>query len=342
MKKMTFNVFILAIALGFGACNKNSPAAEENKSVDTVKPSQFQTINYLNSISGKKTLSGIHNREPNSTPARWTNEINATTGKYPALWSGDFLFQQDNINNRQMMIDEAIRQWKKGAVVNIMWHACNPAYGAPCNWEDGKGVLSGLSDAQWTELCTEGTALNTKWKGMVDEIAVYLQQLKDQKVEVLWRPFHEMNQGKFWWGGRPGPNGTVKLYQWLHDYLTKTKGLTNLIWVWNIQDFGSLATDAVNYNPGASYFDIASLDVYDGSGYTQAKYEVMYRIAKGKPIAIGECDKLPTVTELRNQSSWVFFMSWSELTFNKNSNSELQQLYNADNVITLEKMPGWK
>ncbi|NIG56714.1 glycoside hydrolase family 26 protein [Chitinophaga sp. Cy-1792] len=342
MKKMTLNILILATALGFGACSKSNPGAATSGAGDTAKVSPFQTINYLNSISGKKTIAGIHNREPNATPARWTNEINATTGKYPALWSGDFLFQQDNINNRQLMIDEALREWKKGAVINIMWHACNPAYGAPCGWDDGQGVLSSLTDAQWTELCTDGSPLNTKYKNMVDEIATYLQQLKAQGVEVLWRPMHEMNQGKFWWGGRPGANGTVKLYQWLHNYLTNTKGLTNLIWVWDIQDFGSLSADAVNYNPGAAYYDIAALDVYDGSGYTQTKYETMLRAAKGKLIAIGECDRLPTAAELKTQSSWVFFMSWSELTFDKNTNGEIQQLYNADNIITLEKMPGWK
>jgi mannan endo-1,4-beta-mannosidase len=176
----------------------------------------------------------------------------------------------------------------------------------------------------------------------VDEVCTYLQQLKDKGVEVLWRPMHEMNQGKFWWGGRPGENGTVKLYRLLHDYMTKTKGLTNLVWVWDIQDFGSLSGDATSYYPGADYFDIAALDVYDGSGYTQNKYEIMLRAAKGKPIAIGECDRLPSAAELRAQSSWVFFMSWSELTFEKNTDGELKQLYQSDNIITLEKMPGWK
>ncbi|RAJ02365.1 mannan endo-1,4-beta-mannosidase [Chitinophaga skermanii] len=339
---MNIYLMIISAVLSFGACSKNdTKTTPPTPTEDTVK-SKFQTLNYLYSISGKKTLSGIHNREPNATPARWTNEIFNTTGKYPALWSGDFLFQQDNINNRQLMINEALKQYKQGAIVNIMWHACNPAYTQPCGWDDGKGVLSGLSDQQWTELLTPGTALHTKWQSQVDEVCSYLQQLKDAKVEVLWRPYHEMNQGKFWWGGRPGANGTRKLYQMLHDYMTNTKGLTNLIWVWDIQDFGSLSGDANDYNPGANYFDIAALDVYDGSGYTQTKYEIMVRAAKGKPIAIGECQKLPTPTELKNQPSWTFFMSWSELTYDHNTHGEINQLYSADNVINLDKMPTWK
>src|ERR1700743_476825 len=50
----------------------------------------FRTLNYLYSISGTKTVSGIHNREPNNTPAVWTDSIYATTGKFPGFWSGDF------------------------------------------------------------------------------------------------------------------------------------------------------------------------------------------------------------------------------------------------------------
>lgn len=34
----------------------------------------------------------------------------------------------------------------------------------------------------------------------VDTIARYLNKLKDAKVPVLWRPYHEMNGDWFWWG----------------------------------------------------------------------------------------------------------------------------------------------
>ncbi len=340
---MNFCVYIFSTMLGMAACSKSGDKTVTPPPVqtDTAK-TPYQTLNYLYNISGKQVLSGIHNREPNSAPAVWTERIKTVTGKYPALWSGDFLFQSDNINNRQLMIDEAVRQWNQGAVINLMWHACNPANDEPCEWDNGKGVLSSLTDDQWRELITDGSPLNLKWKGRVDEVCTYLQQLKDKGVEVLWRPFHEMNQGKFWWGGRPGASGTVKLYQLMHDYLVKTRGLTNLVWVWDVQDFSSLANDVAVYNPGAAYFDIAALDVYDGSGYTQAKYEAMTKAAAGKPFAIGECQRLPTATELKMQPRWTFFMSWSELTFDNNSDMEIQALYNAPNVLTLDKLPGWK
>lgn len=311
-------------------------------SVCAQKKTDFKTLQLLHKISGKSTISGIHNREPNATPAIWTEKAKKITGKYPGLWSGDFLFQKENIGNRNVMINEAISKWKAGYVVNIMWHACSPAYSQPCEWDNGRGVLSYMNDDQWQKLITDGTQLNNRWKEMMDEVAVHLQALKDNGVEVLFRPLHEMNQSKFWWGGRPGSNGTLKLYQITHDYLRKTRGLDNLIWVWDMQDFPTLAEDVKNYNPGDEYWDIAALDIYDGSGYTQAKYNAMLSISNGKPIAIGECDKLPTAAQLAAQPKYTFFMSWAELTFSKNTPEEILQLYKSSNILTLDKLPKWR
>ncbi len=342
MKLILFSTLALISFVALGAC-KDKPGIQEQETQEEEKPNTgFKSLDYLYEISGRKTVAGIHNREPNATPARWTDEIFNTTGKYPGLWSGDFLFQQDNIDNRGTMIAEALKQWNQGAIVNIMWHACNPALSQPCGWDDGQGVLSNLNDTQWNELITDGTPLNDRWKAMMDEVSIYLAQLRDQGVEVLWRPLHEMNQGKFWWGGRPGPNGTRRLYQITHDYMTKTKELTNLIWVWNVQDFQTLDTDVDAYNPGDAYWEIASLDIYDdASGFSDAKYAAMVRVANGKPIAIGECQKYPTAAQLATQPRWTFFMGWSELVYEKNSDTELQQLHQAENVITLDEMPNW-
>jgi beta-mannanase len=320
-------LFIIIAVLGF----TNPVLAQTN----------FKSLNYLYSISGSKTASGEHNREPNSNPAQYTNQIFNTTGKYPALWSGDFLFASSDISSRQTMINQAKSQWASGALINIMYHACPPTQGEPCAWSGG--VVSDLTDAQWTELITNGTSLNNAWKARLDVIAVYLQDLKNNGVEVLFRPFHEMNQGVFWWAGRTGANGTRKLFQITHDYLVNTKGLTNLIWVWDLQDFSSLSSDLTNYDPGSNYWDVLAMDMYssDGQGYTSAKYNAMVSKAGSKPIAIGECQVLPTSSILSSQPRWTFFMGWSELVFSNNSTSAIQSLYGAANVITRDEMPGW-
>jgi mannan endo-1,4-beta-mannosidase len=296
-----------------------------------------RTLDYLYSISSKRTLAGQHNREPNAEPAMWTDYIHEITGKYPALWSGDFLFQQDNIDNRWTMIHEAKKQWDQGAVINLMWHACPPDEGEPCGWDPGL-LNAQLDDEQWEALLTDGTPLNEVWTTRMDDIAVYLQYLEDNGVEVLFRPFHEMNQGLFWWGGRPGPHGTAKLFRYVHDYFTEVKGLSNLVWVWDMQD---LTRDFEDYNPGDDYWDVFAFDVYD-RGFDASWYKYILPIVGEKPMAIGECARLPSSTMLAAQPRWVFFMPWAELVKETNSTEAIQGMYDDPRIITLDEMPGWE
>jgi beta-mannanase len=152
-----------------------------------------------------------------------------------------------------------------------------------------------------------------------------------------------MNQAAFWWGGRPGPNGSAKLYKITYDYLMKVKGMTNLIWVWNLQDFANLASDVNTYDPGSEYYDVVSLDVYwsDGTGLTQAKYNIMANKAGTKPLGLAESDVMYTSGDFTAQPKWSYFMCWRELTQQKNSNQRISEIYNSPNVVTLDRMPGW-
>jgi hypothetical protein len=79
-----------------------------------------KALNFLRNISGLRTVAGQHNREPNSDPAKWTNAVHEACGKFPGLWSGDFLYEQDSINDRGTMINEAKNQWGHGALINLM------------------------------------------------------------------------------------------------------------------------------------------------------------------------------------------------------------------------------
>jgi beta-mannanase len=305
--------------------------------VSDASVAKQNVLDYLYSIQGQKTVIGMHNREPNSEPAKQTNQVHDWTGKYPALWSGEFLFSNDDVNNRWKMIYECKAQWEAGSIVQLMLHVVSPTQNEPGNWEGG--VVSSLSDAQWSELITDGTNLNNRWKARLDIYADYIQYLKDNGVPILFRPFHEMNQGIFWWAGRKGQNGTGALYRLTRDYLENEKGLDNIIWVWDMQD---LSYDWADYNPGNDYWDIFAVDVYNGDYFTDYKYNQALSVAGNKLIAVGECDKLPTSAELKNQPRWSFVMSWAELTFSHNTGEEIQNLYWADNVIVREELPDLK
>lgn len=308
--------------------------------ISAMAQARQSELNYLKSIAGKKIIVGVQNKH-GATPTSDSDRVAAIAGRTPAFWGADFSYGVQGVAARPVITAEGIRQWKAGAVVGLMYHACPPSRDELCQWTDIGGKASThLTDAQWNELFTPGTAINKEWYRRMDNIAVYLAQFKAAGVVVLFRPFHEMNQCHFWWGCHTGPNGTVRLYRLMHDYLTHDKGLDNILWVWSVQDFPTLATDVVSLNPGPGYYDIATLDVYDSSGYTESNYEIMRKAAAGKPIAIAECEHMPTLATIASQPQWIYVMLWPD--FIQENVQALPALYAAPNVLTLDRMPGWR
>ena len=280
-------------------------------------------------------MGGIHNDLKTGGPTACTDRLRAITGKTPALWGGDFLFD-GRMEMRWEMIFEAERQWRAGAVVNLMWHASPPNLGHSCAWEGG--VLSRLSDKEWADLLAEDGFLHGVWRERMDSLLPYLVYLRDRGVAALWRPFHEMNQGKFWWGGRPGPTGSAALFRWMHDYFTREKGLKSLVWTWDVQD---LRRDWAGYAPGSEFFDLMALDVY-GSGFSDSWYREMLMVAGDKLVGIGEVAKMSRSQVLARQSRYCLVMGWSDLVFSENSETELIEFFNNSRILSRENMPIWQ
>ncbi|MFE9015661.1 glycosyl hydrolase [Streptomyces cyaneofuscatus] len=297
------------------------PAAESAQAFPAT-PKQ-NVVNYLRSISGTSIVSGQHNKEPASAPGQYTQQVKDITGQYPGLWGGDLMFNAADVANRQRVVDQAKTEWANGSLVSLTWHVCPPTGGSTCAFEGG--VKSNISNAQFSQILTDGSALNNAWKRRLDEVVPYLQQLKNAGVPVLFRPFHEMNESWNWWGNRPGTNGSARLFQITRDYLTGTKSLDNLIWVWNVQD--NPAGGWSNYYPGNQYADVVSLDVWYKSHPSSADYQQMRNIAGTKPMAIGEIGKMPTAAMLQSQPQWAWFMMWSEHLRGNNTNAEIQAAY---------------
>ena len=250
----------------------------------------------------------------------------AITGQTPGLWGGDFLFSPADVANRTTMVDEAIRQSRAGSIVALTWHMCPPTIGSTCGWDEA-GILGSLSDAQWTELVTNGTNLNNRWKARLDEVVPHLQRLEDAGVEALWRPIHEMNEGWSWWGGRPGSTGSRRLYEITYDYLVGVKGLTNLVWVWNVKDvaMGSIG----QYFPRGDTVEVASLDVWVKLEPSGSDYQAMLAVAGGRPIALAEVGRTPSPAILDSQPRWAWFMVWAEWLTDPayNTNAGVQATY---------------
>jgi mannan endo-1,4-beta-mannosidase len=279
-------------------------------------------IDYLRSVTGTSIVSGQHNKEPATAPGQYTQQVRDITGQYPGLWGGELMFRGEDQANRQRVVDQAKAEWANGSLVALTWHACSPTGPSTCEFEGG--VKTQISQSQFEQVVTGGTALNQTWRQRMAEVVPYLRQLRDAGVPVLWRPFHEMNETWNWWGGRAGANGGAKIYQQMKDYFD-SQGLDNLVWVWNVQDNPNASW--ASYYPGSSYVDVVSLDVWYKNHPSASDYQQIQSIAGSKPIAIAEMGKVPNDALLTAQPRWSYFMVWSEQLRGSNTNAEIQAAY---------------
>jgi mannan endo-1,4-beta-mannosidase len=299
-----------------------------------ASPESKKVLSYLYSINGKYILSGQHNY--NHEMDRYSDSAKAITGKYPAVWGTDFIWNgmQDN---GPRIVDEAIKKWEQGYLVTLMWHEGRPSDDPPYGWKES--VQAKLTAEEWKELTTPGTPLYNRWLAQVDKIAGYLAQLRDAHVPVLWRPYHEMNGVWFWWGDKKGPDGLAKLWKNMYDRYVNHFKLDNLIWVWGANGLRDLPEDQAyayeDYYPGANYVDILGSDVYRFD-YEQSDYDALLAVAKGKLIALTEVGELPTDVVLKHQPEWSWFLVWSNFLLTGNTTQRVRDIYGRTATLSHE------
>ncbi len=329
MRLKYFMVFALATVLGCAAWAQAGPPPVN----PNATPEARALLAYLDSISGKATITGQHNY-PNDG-ARWTDLVYDLTGKYPGLFGADFGFgggndDKDSVLSRPAMIEEVTRQYKNGAVIALTWHEVRPTDDEPVTFRDS--VQAHLTDYEWQQLLTPGTPIYNRWCAQVDVVAGYLRQLRDAHVPVLYRPFHEINGNWFWWGFRPGKNGSAALYRQLYDRFVNVHHLDNLVWVWNVNTpNGSSAAPIEGYYPGVQYVDVVTMDIY--GEFKQEYYDSMIALAGDKPIALAEVGTLPSPEILDRQPRWTYFMAWSGMIDPSGSLDQVNATYHGPRAL---------
>ena len=298
-----------------------------------ASPEARELLEYLHSISGQKTLSGQHNYP--GFHSVYSNRAQEITGRYPAIWGQDFGFTadgKDGIDHRSINIEEAIKRYREGSIITLMWHAVRPTDDEPNGWKES--VQNKLMDEEWRELLRVGSSLYHRWLKQLAVVAGHLAKLRDLHIPVLWRPYHEMNGDWFWWGFRPGREGAQALYRQMFEVFTKQFGLNNLLWVWNankVNEEGN-AGPYRDYFPGHAYVDILATDVYR-SDYRDSHYTQLLELAQGKPVALGEIGHVPAPNLLERQPRWAWFMVWSDFLDEHNTHDQVRALYHHPRVV---------
>ena len=313
-------------------------------------------LDYFESIYREKCLIGQNKYDH----AEKAHEI---TGKYPALVSADLSgWSEQRWDERyrrtlQSAVDRA-KDWyrEKGGIVSFEWHWANPLSEAGTF----QATRPKFMPIDVGNVVTAGTDEHATAMEDMRKHADYLEQLRDARVPVLWRPLHEIEGGWFWWSDTETPENTAALWRMMFDYLVKERELDNLIWVYSSAlkagDHGK-DVEAIEYRkrfyPGDAYVDIAGIDIYVNSwfgwpdfresAYPKA-WEIIDRIAPDKMHALCECQGIPNPDMMAEDGPvWLYALPWYVGDNQKwNPPDWVEQVYPHDILLTLDELPEWE
>ncbi len=313
--------------------NANSNAA--TKSLYAYLVSTFnskiisgQTDDYFDTI---KDITG-------KTPLLRDFDFKNYTDGYPYLWkNGGFTFGWDDSGQTEKAIAWYNKTGKHG-IVSFQWHWYSPS---------GGQVGTNTFYTQYTtfdasKAVTPGTPEYTLVLRDIDSIASQLKKLQNAGVPVLFRPLHEASgsgsidgSGAWFWWGAKGASVTKKLFNIIYDRLTNYHHLNNLIWVWS-------SPEAAWY-PGNDSIDIVGYDSYPGKydyDPQSSAFNRLYTLTGGKKIiAMTENGAIPNPDDcFLYDAPWVYFMSWSNMVTSQNTSQHISDVFNNNNVITLEQI----
>ena len=284
--------FAFRILLCFGAFLLSARAGAED--VSKIRGDVLKYLTDLPKRSDKKVLCGQHagDSQPQQNPfcaksgyAKYVEELEHLTGKLVAIAGCGYDALSPSVQplSNLLEVNAVVKaHWNRGGLVEIGAAAHNP-------WTGGQANDHKLDGHRLSEALTPGTAANQRWMRQLDDFAAALADLQSAGVVVLWRPFHEFNGDWFWWGAASNGQDYIDLWRHMHDYLTKTKKLHNLIWVWSgSRESGPWIQPLMKYYPGDAYVDIVGIDMYYDT-LDPAAVKAYQDLAKlGKPFALAE------------------------------------------------------
>ncbi len=224
------------------------------------------------------------------------SDVLLTVDDYPAVMGFDLgrleLDGKENLDGVPFdrMRKDILAQHARGGIVTLSWHPWNPVTGENAWDPKGDAVKEVLEGKQKEKF--------ESWLGKVATFINSLQTCCGEKVPVIFRPWHEMNGGWFWWGANScTPQQYVALYKKTYERL-KAAGCDNLVWAWspNLGDAKTVDAFLERY-PGNDVVDMVGVDIYefDGNDANYAKnlketLDVMVEAGKktGKMVALTE------------------------------------------------------
>lgn len=244
----------------------NYPGKPANPRSNETTKAILRYLALLPSHKEKRVLVGQHLTNPIVEYKECVENLYEQTGK----WVGLLALQYDDLSQIKLVNTYALDYWKRGGLVKIKYSLDNPWTGKGRNDRPKKGEFNyidipGLLDPKNSRTPAQREAnqmAHEKYRSILDSLADGLSELQKQDITVLFRPISEMNGAWFWWG-KSSRVDYIALWQDMFRYLTTTKGLNNLIWVYESDSSVHMLNPSDCYYPGDDYVDVMGHNFYN-------------------------------------------------------------------------------
>ncbi len=264
--------------------------------------------------------------------------IHDLTGKWPAV-----LGLNTERDTREDLVGVALQQWNDGGLVTFSSAQRSPIDNQASHFSD-------LTAQQFDDLLTPGTEIHANWLAYIDKTASHFKILRDAGVVIIWRPYHEVLDGNFWWS-KQGPERYRRLWRSMFDRYANDHQLNNLIWCWCPKYY----RDASEWYPGDDYVDVGGDSVYTASRELR-EANLARQISNtgdgSKVLALAEVGQLHKPSELE-RSPWAWFNVWRgyidkdkyplrKVYGDQSTAAEVQEVYAAPVTITRDELPDFR
>ena len=299
----------MLIAAGLLAATLPAMAAQDNLAA-AIKSKKSTILDYLTSLPAqKKTLAGVQvNEYEVYIDCSSADRLKEISGKRPALLGLELMNAIAYPPYPAYLVDRAVAQSAAGGIVTMSWHARNPVE-VCLRGEYFDCTQKTMSAETLKAVLTAGTREHALWAGDVHAMAKTLHTLRDKGVVVLFRPYHEMNGGWFWWGKQ---DAMPQLWDALYEELTRKEQLDNLIWVFSVD---REAPDAARYFPQKHKPDLVGTDMYEpdaGSWKFAAAKTALGKLAGPAPFVFSEVGLAPTQKVLDDLNP-AYVLLWGDM-----------------------------
>lgn len=190
------------------------------------------------------------------------SDTKEAAGDYPALFGWELggieLGHSVNLDSVPFnkMRQFVLNGYEMGAVITFSWHPYSAVDNTKSSWDTDQRVV---------EHIIPGGSHHEAFKKQLDAVAAFFSSLKTQdgqNVPFIFRPWHEMDGGWFWWGSTLcSPEEFKTLFRFTVEYLKDEKGL-DFLTAYSPDNRFNTEEEYLTWYPGDDIVDIIGMDNY--------------------------------------------------------------------------------